>query len=298
MAAQGQSFFQASGDSDAYTGSQLLDASSQDNSPVGSTNITAVGGTTLTMNGSGTSWASETVWNWNSKGGSDANVGSGGGVSTYYQIPWWQTNIDMTVNLGSTTMRNVPDVALTADNVFVVYHNGNNGTSGGFGGTSCAAPLWAGFTALVNQQAVASSGTTVGFLNPALYAIGAGTNYAACFHDITTGNNIGSGTPGLFYAVAGYDLCTGWGTPNGTNLINALAAPVFPYFTSQPSNQSVTNGAGVTFSANVGGQPPFSFTGGSMEPICLPAEMSPASPAIFYPSPRRRSATPAITRLS
>jgi subtilase family serine protease len=257
MAAQGQSYFQSSGDSDAYTGSQPLDAASQVNSPVGSTNITAVGGTTLTMNGPGTSWASETVWNWNNSG--HQNVGSGGGVSTYYNIPWWQTNIDMTANLGSTTMRNVPDVALTADNVFVDYHNGNNATSGGFGGTSCAAPLWAGFTALVNQQAVASGGTTVGFLNPALYAIGAGTNYAACFHDITTGNNIGSGTPGLFYAVPGYDLCTGWGTPNGTNLINALAAPVFPYFTSQPSSQTVTNGAGVTFSANVGGQPPFSF---------------------------------------
>ena len=257
MAAQGQSFFQASGDSDAYTGSQLLDASGQVDSPVGSTNITAVGGTTLTMNGTGASWASETVWNWNNSG--HPNVGSGGGVSTYYQIPWWQTNIDMTANLGSTTMRNVPDVALTADNVFVAYHNGNNSTSGGFGGTSCAAPLWAGFTALVNQQSVASSGTTVGFLNPELYAIGAGTNYTACFNDITTGNNIGSGTPGLYYAVAGYDLCTGLGTPNGTNLINALAPPPLPYFTTEPSSQSVTNGGSITFSANAGGQPPFSY---------------------------------------
>ena len=84
--------------------------------------------------------------------GDARTVGSGGGVSTYYQIPWWQAGVDMTANLGSTTMRNVPDVALTADNVFVDY---NNGSSGGFGGTSCAAPLWAGFTALVNQQSVA-----------------------------------------------------------------------------------------------------------------------------------------------
>jgi hypothetical protein len=256
MAAQGQSYFQASGDSDAYTGSQLLDAASQVNSPVGSINITAVGGTTLTMNGSGTSWASETVWNWSSKGGSDANVGSSGGVSTYYQIPWWQTNIDMTANLGSTTMRNVPDVALTADNVFVDY---NNGSSGGFGGTSCAAPLWAGFTALVNQQSVAFNGTTVGFLNPALYAVGAGTNYTACFNDITTGNNIGSGTPGLYYAAAGYDLCTGLGTPNGTNLINALAPRNVPYFITQPFSQTVTNANSITFSATVGGPPPFSY---------------------------------------
>jgi hypothetical protein len=150
----------------------------------------------------------------------------------------------------------VPDVALTADNVFVDY---NNGSSGGFGGTSCAAPLWAGFTALVNQQSVASSGTTVGFLNPALYAIGVGTNYAACFNDITIGNNIGVNTPGFFYAVAGYDLCTGWGTPNGTNLINALAPQNLPYFVTQPSSQSVTNGGGINFSAIVGGQPPFSY---------------------------------------
>src|SRR5258708_22788842 len=105
----------------------------------------------------------------------------------------------MAANSGSTAVRNVPDVALTADSVFVDY---NNGSSGGFGGTSCAAPLWAGFCALVNQQSVAASGTTVGFLNPALYAIAAGTNYANCFHDITTGSNVGTNTPGFFFSVS------------------------------------------------------------------------------------------------
>ncbi len=256
MATQGQSFFQAAGDSDAYTGANTLDNSSLLDAPVDSTNITAVGGTTLTMNGSGVSWASETVWNYNSYGGSYANVGSSGGISTYYTIPWWQTNVSMAGNQGSTTFRNIPDVALTADNVFVDY---NNGSSGGFAGTSCAAPLWAGFCALVNQQSMASSGTTVGFLNPALYTIGTGTNYAACFHDITTGNNIGTNTPGLFYATSGYDLCTGLGTPNGTNLINALVPYLLPYFLTQPSSQTVTNGASVTFSATVGSQSPLSY---------------------------------------
>jgi subtilase family serine protease len=254
MAAQGQSYFQASGDSDAYTGSQTLDNSSQATAPVDSTNITAVGGTTLTMSGSGASWSSETVWNWNNIG--NPNVGSGGGISTYYKIPYWQTNTSMAANSGSTVWRNIPDVALTADNVFVDY---NNGSSGDFGGTSCAAPLWAGFTALVNQQSLASGGATVGFLNPALYAIVAGTNYTACFHDITTGNNIGTGTAGLFYAVAGYDLCTGLGTPNGTNLINALAPSGFPYFVTQPPSQNVTSGNSVTISATVGGSSPFSY---------------------------------------
>ena len=104
MAAQGQSFFQASGDNDAYTGSQILDDPSQINSPVGSTNITTVGGTTLTMNGAGISYSSETAWNWHNYGGSLANVGSGGGVSSYYAIPWWQTGLEMTANLGSTTI--------------------------------------------------------------------------------------------------------------------------------------------------------------------------------------------------
>jgi uncharacterized repeat protein (TIGR01451 family) len=215
MAAQGQSFFNASGDSDAFTGA--IDF------PSDSTNITQVGGTTLTTTGPGGSYVSETVWNWGLSQGS--YVGSSGGISTVYAIPLYQQGIDMTANQGSTTMRNVPDVALTGDNVYVLY---NNGTTGTFGGTSCAAPLWAGFMALVNEQAAALGHGPIGFANPALYAIGkSNPNYASIFHDITTGNNFSSSSPSLFSATAGYDLCTGWGSPNGTNLINALipAAP-------------------------------------------------------------------------
>jgi len=79
--------------------------------------------------------------------------------------------------------------------------------------------------ALVNQQA-ASNGNVVGFLNPAIYAIGQSSNYTNCFHDIITGNttNFIYNTSNYF-AVPGYDLCTGWGTPNGSNLINTLAPP-------------------------------------------------------------------------
>ncbi len=255
MAAQGQSFFQASGDSDAYTGNQTLDNSSLTMSPVDSAYVTSVGGTTLSMNGAGTSWSSETVWNYNSRGGSYANVGSGGGISTYYSIPFWQTNVSMAANSGSTTWRNIPDVALTADSVYVAY---NNGSSGGFAGTSCAAPLWAGLCALLNQQSVASSGTPVGFLNPTLYTIAAGSNYANCFHDITTGNNIGTNTPGLFNAVAGYDLCTGLGTPNGIGLIDALA-PSSPIIVVQPTSQNVTNGTSVVLSVTASGSPPLGY---------------------------------------
>jgi subtilase family serine protease len=248
MVAQGQAFFQASGDSDAYTGSQALSSSSGP-IPVDSPYVTSVGGTTLTMNNAGAAWSSETVWNWGN------NQGSGGGISPNYPIPSWQTNVSMSANSGSTANRNIPDVAMTADAVYVIY---NTNQTGYFGGTSCAAPLWAGFCALVNQQSVAAAGTGVGFLNPALYAIAAGANYTSCFHDITTGNNIGNNTPGLFNAVTNYDLATGLGTPNGVSLINALA-PSAPYLVTQPAGQNVAAGANVVLVGSVGGSTPLSF---------------------------------------
>jgi len=207
MAAQGQSFFSASGDDDAFT--DLIPF------PGDTPYITEVGGTTLTTGGSGGFWGSETVWNWNT------GIGSGGGISTQYSIPAWQQGISMTACLGSTTMRNVPDVALTADNVYVRA----DGMDKNVGGTSCAAPLWAAFTALINQQSVANGRATVGFINPAVYAIGKGTDFASDFHDTTTGNNYSSGSPARFPAATGYDLCTGWGTPAGGALIDALAGP-------------------------------------------------------------------------
>ena len=245
MVAHGQAFFQADGDSDAYTGSQTLNSSTGP-IPVDSIYVTSVGGTSLTMSGS--AWSSETVWNWGN------NQGTGGGISPNYTIPSWQTNVSMANNNGSTTYRNIPDVALTADANYVIH---DNGSSGAFGGTSCAAPLWAGFCALVNQQSYAAGGTNVGFLNPALYAIAAGTNYTSCFHDITTGNNIGNNTAGLYYATTGYDLCTGLGTPNGTNLVNALAPR--PGILTQPTSQNVANGANGTLSVSAVGSPPLNF---------------------------------------
>jgi hypothetical protein len=217
MAAQGQSFFSASGDSDAFTlgasSVNAVDNPSIANAPSSSPYITQVGGTTLTTSGAGGAWSSETVWNWG--GGS----GSSGGISTHYSIPAWQANVSMTANQGSTTKRNIPDVALTADHVFSCSDNGQKGP---VGGTSCAAPLWSGFMALVNQQATALGKPGIGFINPAIYGIGAGGSYPQLLHDITSGNNTWSGSPNAFFAVSGYDLCTGWGTPAGNNLIDAL----------------------------------------------------------------------------
>ena len=212
MAAQGQSFFNATGDSDAFTGSIPF--------PSDSTNITEVGGTTLTT-GSGAAYSSGNRLELGLHNGS--YVGSSGGISTYYPIPSYQQGISMSANQGSTTMRNVPDVALTADNVYVVYGNGSTGT---FGGTSCAAPLWAGFTALVNQQAV---GRRAGHRSASSTRPSTPLARARTMPPPSTtsppATTSGPAVPAKFSAVAGYDLCTGWGTPNGTNLINALAGP-------------------------------------------------------------------------
>lgn len=214
MAVQGQSFFNASGDSDAFVGTMDF--------PSDSPTVTEVGGTYLGTDAGG-NYVGEAAWN------RTGGVGSSGGISATVAVPVWQLGVDMTANHGSTVWRNVPDVALTADDVYIICF----GQGGAAGGTSCAAPLWAGFTALINQQAAQLGQPPVGFLNPALYALGRGSSGAAAFHDITIGNNINDYSPSNFFAVPGFDLCTGWGTPNGTNLINALTTPEFLGVTPQ-----------------------------------------------------------------
>jgi uncharacterized repeat protein (TIGR01451 family) len=243
MAGNGQTFFVASGDSAAYPGSSA-DSPSGFGTPAVSAYVTSVGGTTLSTAGPTNNWTSETVWNWFTEFATNIynGVGSSGGYSAYYSIPTWQQGVNH-ANLGSTTGRNFPDVALTGDHVLVAY---GNGTTNWFGGTSCASPLWAGFTALINQQGAASGKPPVGFLNPAIYAIGTGTNYTACFHDVTTGNNEWSNSPSAYAALTGFDLCTGWGTPTGSNLINALVGPITnSYLVADGSIVSGGNGNGV-----------------------------------------------------
>lgn len=225
FAAQGQSLFQAAGDSGAYPAA--VDEPSDD--PY----MTICGGTTLGTDTNGF-WCDEVVWL--SPPGVDPLFGTptpyeatGGGISQAYAIPWWQQGISMTGNQGSTTMRNLPDVASVANNVDIVYgaddpNFANFSLDVPVAGTSLAAPLWAAFIALVNEGAAEAGQAPVGFVNPALYAIGKSTNYSACFHDITSGNNFSSNSPSKYSAATGYDLCTGWGTPNDP-LINALLAP-------------------------------------------------------------------------
>jgi hypothetical protein len=228
MAAQGQTYFNATGDGDAFLPNQV-DNPNFPGEPSSTPFITQVGGTTLTMNGNGASYTSETVWNWGVRFGANFDgIGSSGGISSFYGIPSWQTNINMPARQGSATARNIPDVSMTADDVFLIADGGNQFAEGG---TSCAAPLWAGFMALANQQAAINGHAPLGFINPALYSIAASpASYAACFNDITTGNNAWTASAGLFNARSGYDLCTGLGTPKGAALITALvsfnAAPV------------------------------------------------------------------------
>jgi subtilase family serine protease len=231
-AAQGQSFFLASGDAGAYPAA--IDE------PADDPYITVVGGTTLTMT-TGGAWSSETAWLTpafsDGLGDNYPEEATGGGVSLAYPIPSWQQGISMTANQGSTTMRNLPDVSLVANNITLVWGNDFIGASSDWpeGGTSLAAPLWAGLVALANQQAAANGQPPIGFANPALYAIAKSTNYQSCFHDITTGGNTNSSSPTKYWATAGYDLCTGLGTPNGANLIPALLSPPLDNLRITPS---------------------------------------------------------------
>jgi len=214
FAAQGQSFFQASGDSGPPP-SWIAD------DPY----ITSVGGTELSTSGPSGAWVSETVWNTGYDPRAVTFLASGGGISPTYSIPSWQQGLSMAANHGSTTRRNSPDVAMVADNIWILSDNGNSSYGSG---TSASAPLWAGFTALANELAQAHGQPPVGFINPAIYALGkgqGGASYSSAFHDITTGSNTLTASQTGFFAVPGYDLCTGWGTPNGSNLLFALALP-------------------------------------------------------------------------
>jgi subtilase family serine protease len=211
MAMQGQSFFAFSGDNGAYTAYTMTAGDTLPFPPGDYTYVTSVGGTVLSTSGPAGQWVSESAW-----------PSGGGGPSPWFSIPPWQQGVSMTVNQGSTTMRDCPDVSMVATNILVFA---GNGSQFGVAGTSASTPLWAGFTALINEAAAANGRPPVGFINPAIYAIGRGSSYTSSFHDITTGSNAHAGTGGKYNAVPGYDLATGWGTPNGSGLINAMTWP-------------------------------------------------------------------------
>ena len=226
-AAQGQSFFMAEGDKGSYNvaGSYLAGFPLPYNDPE-IAYMTLVGGTQLT-GGTVGSYQTETTWN-------NIDDAGAGGICTAVGLPAYQVGINPGNPLVSTSNRNMPDVSTLADGLAIVFGSYPGGTSiayfGDGYGTSASAPLWAGFAALVNQQALAAGNGTLGFANPALYNIGRNpAKYAADFNDIHDGSNnnwFNYNIPGSLYtAVVGYDLATGLGTPKGA-LVNDLAGIV------------------------------------------------------------------------
>ena len=200
MAVQGQNFFVAAGDSQAWNSSNFP-------WPAEDGNVVTVGGTDLTTSGAAGPWASETAW-----------VDSGGGISPdHIAIPSYQqlAGVINSSNRGSTTYRNGPDVSANANFTFYTCGDQQACLANNYGGTSFAAPMWAGFIALVNQQLAANAKPTIGFLNPTVYSQNVTSSYATDFHDVT------SGSAGTYSAVTGFDLVTGWGSPKPA-LITAL----------------------------------------------------------------------------
>jgi len=163
----------------------------------------SVGGTVLTTAGAGGPWESETAW-------SDSGGGFGPVlIPRYQQTP----GIITKANGGSLTYRNCPDVAMEANTDNYICFDGS--CAEGWGGTSFAAPRWAAYLALINQQRVTEGKTAaIGFINGKVYEVGLDPGYTTLFHDITSGSN------GKYSAVTGYDLVTGWGSPNGAGVFS------------------------------------------------------------------------------
>jgi kumamolisin len=205
-------------------------------------------------------------------------VDSGGGISpSKIAIPAWQqlSGVINSSNKGSTIYRNGPDVSANANFTFYVCADQTTCTANSYGGTSFAAPMWAGYIALVNQQLAANAVPPIGFLNPTIYAQNVTSSYSADFHDIT------SGTSGSYSAVTGYDLVTGWGSPNA-GLLNALvAAGSSSGFSLSASPASVTVAQGGSGKSTITS----TVTGGFSSAIALTASGQPSGVTIgFSPS--------------
>jgi xanthomonalisin len=197
MAAQGQTLLTASGDYSSLKASGPW--------PEEDVTITAVGGTDLVTATPGGAWLHERGWN-----------GSAGGpaLNKLFPIASYQLPFINASNHGSKKWRNVPDIAGDANLVNFICADG--GCFGGYGGTSFASPIWVGYIALANEQAARHHKPRIGFLNPAIYAIGASGAYETLMHDEVRG------TSGLYACTPSYDDVTGLGSPTRA-LIDVLA---------------------------------------------------------------------------
>jgi kumamolisin len=253
FSAQGQNFFDATGDSGTWSSGGFV-------WPADDPYITGVGGTDLDTSSAGGPWASETGW-------SD----SGGGISTNsFPIPSWQVAAAAGCAKCSQTLRNGPDVSANANFTFYVCADQTSCSANLYGGTSFAAPMWAAFLALVNQQGVANGAATLPFVNPALYAAYASSGYDSDFHDILTGGN-SKGT------TVGYDLSTGIGSPQAA-LIDVLAPASSSGFSlsASPTGVSVVQGKSGTSTITS------AVTGGFDGSIALTASGQPTGVTVTF----------------
>jgi kumamolisin len=258
FAAQGQNLFQAAGDSGKWASS----GSGAEIFPADDVYLTTVGGTDLETSSAGGPWASETAW-----------VDGGGGISPdKYAIPSWQTTAAAGCSSCSKTYRNAPDVSANANFTFYVCADQTTCTANEYGGTSFAAPMWAGFLALVNQQSIANGNKALGFINPSLYTIGESSSYDTDFHDITSGSN-------GYSATTGYDLATGWGSPTAS-LLTALAgsASTTPGFSLSASPGAVSIAQGASGSSTIIS----TVTGGFNSAISLAATGQPTGVTVGF----------------
>ncbi|GCE09557.1 protease pro-enzyme activation domain-containing protein [Dictyobacter aurantiacus] len=210
-AAQGQAFFAASGDSGAYdcgNGSTTLAVDSPADDPY----VVGVGGTTLNV-GSGGTYSSESAWGSGSQGG-------GGGISTYFNRPSYQSGPNLT-----NAKREVPDVSADANpstgySVYCTVTAAGCSSSGwiSVGGTSAAAPLWAGIAGDTNEYLTAQGKATLGSASADLYKLYNTAQTYSAYHDVTSGNNL------YYSATTGYDNATGIGSPDAWNIARDLAA--------------------------------------------------------------------------
>jgi kumamolisin len=167
--------------------------------------MTDVGGTTLSTDAGG-GWRAEQAWF-----DPPLSQGTGGGVSALFARPYWQDDLE---SAGDAGQRLTPDIAAVSDPLTGVKIVFNQHELAG-GGTSQAAPIWAGLAAVMNQYLIAHGGQPLGDINPLLYRVAARSRLPA-YHDVTLGGNA------VDNAGPGYDLVTGLGTPDVNNLVQDL----------------------------------------------------------------------------
>lgn len=169
--------------------------------------MTAVGGTKLSTDADGR-WLAEQSWY-----NIPLTLGTAGGASTLFPRPQWQT-----VGLGSELpdRRLVPDISAVADPFTGVRLVFDGAVTVG-GGTSQAAPIWAGFATLMNEELASKGAPPLGEFNPTLYRMAKATKLPPGIRDIDYGGNAIS-----ISGTSGYDMVTGLGTPNVYNMAKAI----------------------------------------------------------------------------